>query len=73
VKPARRKLIVNLRQSYRYNLIVTSARSIMGSGLVVDHQASITAISLRDPDDARTTMDDHLRGLTQDCHRYVSR
>ena len=45
MKPARRKLIVNLRQSYRYNLIVTSARSIMGSGLVVDHQASITAIS----------------------------
>ena len=45
----------------------------MGSGLVVDHQASITAISLRNPDDARTTMDDHLRGLTQDCHRYVSR
>jgi len=66
-------LVSVLRQSYRYNLIVTSARSIMGSGLVVDHRAIVTAIRLRHPDDARTMMDHHLRGLTQDFHRYVSR
>ena len=45
----------------------------MGSGLVVDHRAIVTAIRLRHPDDARTMMDHHLRGLTQDFHRYVSR
>ena len=66
-------LVSVLRQSHRYHLIVTSARSIMGSGLVVDHREIVTAIRLRNPDDARNMMDHHLRGLTQDFNRYVSR
>jgi DNA-binding FadR family transcriptional regulator len=39
----------------------------------VDHREIVTAIRLRNPDDARNMMDHHLRGLTQDFNRYVSR
>lgn len=63
-------LVALLRNHKRYNYIITSMRTVVGTSLVVDHQAILDAIRAHDPDAARAAMADHLKKLADDLNRF---
>lgn len=71
--PLLRSLIALLRDHGRYNAIVTSMRSLVGSRFVVDHRRVLAAIRARDARAAHDAMDDHLASLAEDLDRIWGR
>jgi len=66
-------LVSLLRTHRRYDLLLTSMRAAVGSRLVVDHTAIVSAIKRRDPAAARAAMEEHLSKLADDLDRYWKR
>jgi GntR family transcriptional repressor for pyruvate dehydrogenase complex len=66
-------LVLLLRSHERYDGVIASMRAVMGTQLVEDHKAILEAIKSRDPEKARTAMDEHLRKLMVDIDRYWRR
>lgn len=64
-------LVSLLRSHGRYDLVITSMRTVVGSRLVVEHAAILHAIEARDPAAARGAMDHHIRSLQRDLERYL--
>jgi GntR family transcriptional regulator, transcriptional repressor for pyruvate dehydrogenase complex len=63
-------LVSLMRNHRRYNVIVTSMRTVVGGQLAVDHAAILDAISRKNPRAARQAMDRHLLNLAHDLDRY---
>lgn len=68
-----RSLVSILRQHRRYNFLITSMRTVVGTQLVVEHAGILDAIRAHEPQHAREAMDYHLRKLTDDLSTYWSR
>lgn len=66
-------LVSLLRSHERYDLIIASMRSVVGTSLVEDHKAILDGIRSRDPQKAMEAMDAHLRKLMNDIDRYWRR
>lgn len=66
-------LVSLLRNHERYDVIITSMRTLVGSSLVEDHKAILKGIKARDSQKARDAMDGHLRKLMDDIDRYWQR
>lgn len=66
-------LVSLLRNHRRYDLSLTSIRTAVGSRLVIDHRAILSAIAARDPNAARAAMERHLDKLVDDLNRYWTR
>lgn len=71
--PVLHSLVSLLRNHERYNFVITSMRTVVGSRLVVEHKAILSAIEAHDPQGARDAMDVHLRSLATDLDRYWNR
>ncbi|MGH2362772.1 MAG: FadR/GntR family transcriptional regulator [bacterium] len=65
-------LVSLLRNHGRYDLIITSMRTIVGSRLVVEHAAILDAIKAKNPNAARRAMDYHIGSLQRDLEQYLS-
>lgn len=63
-------LVSVMRNHRRYNVIVTSMRTVVGGRLAVDHAAILDGIKRRSPRAARQAMERHLLNLTHDLDRY---
>jgi len=50
--------------------VIAAIRAKVGGRLVVDHEAIISAIQGRKPDQARRAMEQHLNKLISDVDRY---
>jgi GntR family L-lactate dehydrogenase operon transcriptional regulator len=66
-------LVSLLRQHRRYNFLITSMRTVVGTQLVVEHAAILEAIKARAPARAREAMQEHLGRLTDDISSYWRR
>ncbi len=66
-------IVALLRNHTRYNVVVTSMRTVVGGRLVVDHRAILDTVKAKDPQAARLAMDRHLRSLADDIDRYWAR
>jgi GntR family transcriptional repressor for pyruvate dehydrogenase complex len=71
--PVLHSLVTLLRSHESYDLIIASMRAVVGTKLVEDHQAILTAIRDRDPKRAWHAMDTHLQRLLSDIDRYWKR
>lgn len=63
-------IVTLLRQHKRYNYIITSMRRVVGTRLVVEHQAILDAIRAHDSESARRNMSRHIQNLAQDMNRF---
>jgi len=59
-----------LRQHRRYNFLITSMRTVVGTQLVVEHAGILEAIKEHDPHRARAAMDYHIGRLADDISSY---
>lgn len=66
-------LVCLLRNHQRYNFLITSMRTLVGTRLVVDHSAILEGIRARDAGEARQAMERHLWKLSQDLNQYWNR
>jgi DNA-binding GntR family transcriptional regulator len=62
-----------LRQHRRYNFLITSMRTVVGTQLVVEHAGILEAIKAHDPQRARAAMDYHIGRLADDISSYWNR
>jgi GntR family L-lactate dehydrogenase operon transcriptional regulator len=62
-----------LRNHERYDFIIASMRTTVGTQLVEDHRSILDGIREHDPEKARAAMDEHLRKLIDDIDRYWRR
>jgi GntR family L-lactate dehydrogenase operon transcriptional regulator len=62
-----------LRQHQRYNFLITSMRTVVGTQLVVEHAGILDAIRAQDAQRARDAMHFHIGRLADDISSYWSR